>query len=105
MLPKVKTIERTCSACPAQWNLFLEDGRFVYVRYRGGRFSAGIGESETAYWKQDDWYNLIQIYYGEPLDGYMLNEKMIEMLEGYLDFSSAKIIDTDDINNKVSYDK
>lgn len=38
-------VEKTCSACPAQWEGRLADGRFVYVRYRHGWLSIGLGAS------------------------------------------------------------
>lgn len=46
------TVTMTCVACPAQWEGTLEDGRCVYVRYRGGWLSVGIGA--TSYEAIDD---------------------------------------------------
>jgi|GEM_PF-2695902 len=34
-----ETIERTCCACPSQWQGYLTDGRMFYARYRWGRLA------------------------------------------------------------------
>jgi len=34
--------ERTCVACPAQWNAWTADGQYLYLRYR-----SGIGTADT----------------------------------------------------------
>lgn len=36
---KFKTLKKTCSVCPSQWEGQLEDGRYVYARYRWGHLS------------------------------------------------------------------
>ena len=36
---KFKTLVKTCSACPSQWEGQLEDGRYVYIRFRWGHLS------------------------------------------------------------------
>jgi len=43
-LPKVVALNKTCFACPAQWEGTLEDGRTIYARYRSGALSVGIGD-------------------------------------------------------------
>lgn len=35
----------TCSACPSQWEGKADDGRVIYVRFRHGEFTAGIGKT------------------------------------------------------------
>lgn len=44
---QVKTLVKTCVACPAQWEGHIEDGRMFYVRYRWGIFSVSISDSPT----------------------------------------------------------
>lgn len=39
----ITKLEMTCEACPSQWEGVTEDGRYVYIRFRWGYFSAGIG--------------------------------------------------------------
>jgi hypothetical protein len=38
---------RTTDACPVQWEGFLDDGRAVYIRYRGARFRVYLSEQPT----------------------------------------------------------
>lgn len=45
---KVAYLEQTCTACPSQWEGKMEDGRYVYIRYRWGALSWTVGE-ETQY--------------------------------------------------------
>lgn len=40
---ELATLTRTCLACPSQWEGTLYDGRAIYVRYRHGELSVGIG--------------------------------------------------------------
>ena len=40
----VVEIERTCTACPAQWEGKTRDNRPVYIRYRYGYLSVQIGK-------------------------------------------------------------
>lgn len=78
---KVKDWERTCIACPSQWDIYTDTGRYIYVRFRHGDFSACLDEvfGETLFeWSSDDMY-----------DGCMTDEEMMNMLSDYLDFSNA----------------
>lgn len=38
-------LKKTCDAFPAQWEAQLEDGRHVYIRYRGHVFGVGVGDT------------------------------------------------------------
>ena len=40
----VTKAERTCSACPAQWDALTDDDREVYVRYRHGWLTVSVGD-------------------------------------------------------------
>lgn len=42
---QVIEIERTCGACPSQWEGRLDDDRHIYVHYRGGTFTIGTGRT------------------------------------------------------------
>lgn len=44
-LPTVVSLTQTCSACPSQWEGQLNDGRWLYARYRWGHLSVGLGGS------------------------------------------------------------
>ena len=41
----IKTLTRTCYACPSQWEGVTDDNRQVYIRYRHGSLSVSVGES------------------------------------------------------------
>jgi hypothetical protein len=41
---KVVALKKTSLACPSQWEGVLEDGRVIYVRYRWGELSVGVGD-------------------------------------------------------------
>ena len=43
MIPTLQSIEKTCTACPAQWEGELSDGTRFYVRYRFGVLRVGFG--------------------------------------------------------------
>ena len=44
---KIKEYFKTCSACPAQWEGTLEDGRIFYSRYRHGRLFIEVSKLAT----------------------------------------------------------
>lgn len=44
---KVKSIIKTCAACPSQWEGHLEDGRMFYIRYRWGWLTAEVSNKPT----------------------------------------------------------
>lgn len=43
----VKSLTKTCDACPAQWEGETIDGRMVYVRYRWGYLSVCVSPGPT----------------------------------------------------------
>jgi len=44
---KVTYLERTCTACPSQWEGTLEDGRMIYIRYRHGVLQISVSKEPT----------------------------------------------------------
>jgi hypothetical protein len=85
--PVVVALEKTCPACPSQWEGRLEDGRTIYARYRGGGLSVGVGDgideavrngmSEEAFYFE---------HVGDCLDGFMDFAELQTHLYGLLDF-------------------
>lgn len=61
----VATDERTCAACPTQWEGQLHDGRHFYFRYRHGNATLAIGDTRTDVAGRAD----TNILYGDILDG------------------------------------
>jgi hypothetical protein len=75
-------LTQTCYACPSQWEGKLEDGRFVYVRYRWGCLQVGIEDSLTEAIRHTEYLD----YEGpDGLHGLMSTEKMLEITEFQFD--------------------
>jgi len=67
MIPTLLSLEKTCPACPAQWEGELSDGTFVYIRYRHGVLTVGFGETHDD--AVDD--RRFEWELGDGLDGWM----------------------------------
>lgn len=85
--PVVAALEKTSTACPAQWEGRLEDGRALYARYRSGGLSVGVGmgidEAVHNSMSEEGFYFE---HVGDCLDGYMDFEELRAHLHGLLDF-------------------
>lgn len=68
-------LRQTCLACPEQWEGTLDDGRVVYVRYRHGRLTLGLGATlhDAVVAGREN-----QLYY-DPRDDWLGAEKMLEL--------------------------
>ena len=90
MIYKVKSIEKTCNACPSQWEGLTEDGKYIYIRYRHGEFSAAVDSDEdSAVLGKEDVY--LELDNGEGYGGGLMgSEQMIELTKDLLDFSGCK---------------
>ncbi|MBK8198121.1 MAG: hypothetical protein IPK75_07095 [Acidobacteria bacterium] len=67
MIPALHRLEKTCTACPAQWEGELSDGTCFYVRYRFGVLRVGFGATPDA--AVDD--ARFEWELGDGLDGWM----------------------------------
>jgi len=73
---KLENVEQTCFAVPSQWEADTDNGLKVYIRYRHGNFTVGIGETVD-----DAVGNTIyQESIGDGLDGVMETSKMLEIV-------------------------
>lgn len=82
---ELATLTRTCLACPSQWEGTLDDGRAVYVRYRHGELSVGIGEDiDDAVGNGMSDQALYAADIGDGLDGFMDVEELKIRLHGLL---------------------
>lgn len=84
--PKIVQLAKTCDACPAQWEGKLEDGRFVYIRYRHGYLTAGAGPTPDdalygtfAEGVRRDGEMLYAGEHGDDLDGSMSEVEMLRL--------------------------
>lgn len=67
MIPTLQTLEKTCTACPSQWEGELSDGTRFHVHYRYGVLRVGLGATG------DDAVNDMRFEWelGDGLDGWM----------------------------------
>lgn len=80
---KVKTIAKTCSACPSQWEGHLEDGRMFYARYRWGRLTVAVSDEPTDdVFVAVDGELAVDVMLGDPYDGSL----------GYADLHSQMVL-------------
>jgi len=79
--PIVDDVDMTCSACPSQWNITLENGRSIYVRYRWGGFSAEYDDMND-----DEDSLIVSKAVGDGFDGCMSTEEMIKIMSQYFNF-------------------
>lgn len=83
------TLTRTCLACPTQWEGTLDDGRAIYVRYRHGELSVGIGgDIDDAVRNGMSDQALYAADIGDGLDGFMDEEELRAHLQGLLELPS-----------------
>lgn len=95
-IPKhIIQIDRTCTACPSQWDAWTDSDEYVYIRYRSGRFRIDIMDNEESFMDYDSG-RCVTLYteeFGDPLDGYIDDETMVEHAKGTLTFSDDAMKD------------
>ena len=69
--------------CPSQWEIATIDGRCLYVRYRHGRLSWGIG-GDTDEAIDDSMTTNPGLQLGDEHDGFMETHEMLEWLREYI---------------------
>lgn len=77
-------IKQTCIACPTQWEGHLIDGRYVYLRYRFGRVTIDVANSEEECTYGSGTTVAYSADYRDErgkLDGVMEDEEVRELLE------------------------
>lgn len=95
-LPRVVALQKTCIACPSQWDGVLEDGRAIYARYRHGALSVGVGDDpEEAV--RNSWTEqaLYADYVGDGFDGFMDFEELKVHLHGLLEFPTDLVVENE----------
>lgn len=80
--PRVILLDQTCTACPSQWEGRTDDGRHVYIRYRGGWLSAGIAATIDEAVRTDTFFGT---NIGTEFDGWM-DEATMRRLVTVFDF-------------------
>lgn len=78
---KVKSCKQTCSACPSQWDIYTEDGEYIYARYRWGRLTVTL----------NPWQDGSKVLYcediGDDLDGILDTIELVGHTKSILDWS------------------
>lgn len=64
---RIVQLDQTCMACPSQWEGRLDDGRAVYIRYRGGWGRIAVGATVDDAVLTDDY--VFEWFGDHPLDG------------------------------------
>ena len=90
---KVIALRNTSIACPSQWEGTLEDGRAIYVRYRHGALSVGVGnDTDEAVRNSRSDHAVFEDYVGDGLDGFMDFEELKCHLHGLLEFPARLVV-------------
>ncbi len=68
---------QTSMACPSQWDLYEQDGSYLYARYRHG--CGEVRRYATARWYESDEDQFLgtvaEFCHGDPLDGHITLEE------------------------------
>ena len=86
----IKRLIQTCTACPAQWEGWVEGGKMIYVRFRWGYLSVNISSMPT-----ENVYDTVrgrEIFgrqLSDDLDGCFDIEKLIEATKEVLEFPES----------------
>lgn len=78
---RLVSLKMTCSACPSQWEGELEDGNWIYARYRHGYLSIETGPTaEEAVCGE----LIFAAEIGDQYDGDMGTQEMLEHAQAVL---------------------
>jgi hypothetical protein len=95
-LPKVIALRKTSLACPSQWEGTLEDGRAIYVRYRHGALSVGVGQDiYEAVRSRRYGQALYADHVGDGLDGFMDFDELRTHLYGLVEFPTDLVVENE----------
>ncbi len=75
---KLKNLKKTRDSCPSQWEGKLENGRYIYIRYRWGELGYGIGATINIAVRSYNFENKNNV--GPSFDGSMETDRMLKLL-------------------------
>lgn len=87
----VTKLEKTSGSFPSQWEAETNDGRFIYIRYRFGRFEVSIGNTKDESILGTILMRRTYTHANMKYDGCMSTERMMELTNGILCFSKCEI--------------
>lgn len=79
----IKKIHYAGGACPYQIEAETDDGKYFYLRYRGGTLRFGVWENEDKFDISN--YKFVKVI-GDKYDGWPDNELISKELEGLVTF-------------------
>lgn len=93
----LKTIHIAGGACPYQLEATTDDGKWFYLRYRGGWLRYVVAESSISWMKnkKDSWYDYSK-QIGEDLDGWADHETIYPHLKDLVKFPEDFKINSDE---------
>lgn len=81
----IASMERTCYACPSQYEGKLVDGRVFYMRYRWGMLSARVAARDEDLFTSEDTVVYCERIGGE-FQGLLDEDELTEKLSHLFDF-------------------
>lgn len=91
----IKKIHYSGGACPYQLEGETEDGKWIYIRYRGGMLRYVVAENDISWMKsrKDSWYDFSKNI-GDELDGYAEHDKIYPHLKEHIQFPDGFKLDS-----------
>ena len=82
-------------ACPYQFEGTTDDGKWIYLRYRGGMLRYVVAESDTTWMnsRKDSWYDFSKNI-GDEYDGYAEHDKIYPHLKDHIQFPEGFKLDS-----------
>lgn len=77
---KIIELVCTCPAVPSQWEGKLDDGNYIFIHYRYGKFTVGIGPDIKTAVENSICKAFMLKYIGGTLDGFMEYPEMLDLL-------------------------
>lgn len=77
---RLRSLKKTCDACPSQWEGRTTDWKEVYIRYRWGRLTVQVAVDPTTNPLDADF--LVNEVLGGSFDGFMTEDDLFEHLDG-----------------------
>jgi hypothetical protein len=97
----IKSIECSGGACPYQIEATTDDGRHFYLRYRWGHLRASCHKDPTMECQD---YNVISEQIGDPMDGVIDHDKVVELLKDKVKFPDGFIMNYSGSSNHQEED-
>lgn len=77
-------MEKTCGACPAQWEGMTTDGRAIYARFRFGYGYVCVAPKGEEGLYGDDKFKVVEWEGEDPLMGFLTEEQLVTQTEHVL---------------------